>query len=312
MAYRLRRQETIAQGLRRLARKELRAAHGELRRANPPREEAIHEGRKSVKKARAIVQLIDADGGSGLAGSRKRLGRVNRILSRLRDADAMIEILTKLRDHDARLFSEHTFARVRRRLLSNKRSAMEAAGRDGAWKKVDRQLRKLRRAAKRWRPAHRRFGALAPGIRAAHRRGRKAMARAQKTQRAADFHDWRKQMKTLWYQLRLLEECGPAIRRDVAALHRAESELGDDHNVVVLCAELWKDSSVCGGPLALSRLRQSADRYQCELRRKAVASVQRIYARTSGDCVRGVKRAWKGWQKRGGTRRAERPRRAAV
>jgi hypothetical protein len=233
-------------------------------------------------------------------------------LSRLRDADAMIEVLTKLRDHDARLFSEYTFARLRRRLLSHKRSTRESVGQDGAWKQVDRQLRKLRRAATRWRPAHRRFGALAPGIRAAHRRGRKAMARAQKTQRATDFHEWRKQMKTLWYHLRLLEACGPVIQRDVAALHRAESELGDDHNIAVLCAELSRDASVCGGPIALSRLRQAADRYQCELRRKAVTSVQRIYARTSGSCVRSLKRAWKGWQERGGARRVERPRRAAV
>ena len=36
------------------------------------------------------------------------------------------------------------------------------------------------------------------------------MARARKGQRAADFHEWRKQIKALWYELRLVE--GPSAR----------------------------------------------------------------------------------------------------
>src|SRR4051812_6805516 len=96
MAYRLRRDESVANGLRRLGRKEPGAAAVELRRTTPPADEAIHDARKSVKKARAILQVIDADDGSGLSGCRKRLRSVNRTLSALRDADAMIEVLTKL------------------------------------------------------------------------------------------------------------------------------------------------------------------------------------------------------------------------
>src|SRR5262249_20432515 len=42
MAYRLRRDESIPTGLRRLARKELSAASEELRRGDPPSDEAIH------------------------------------------------------------------------------------------------------------------------------------------------------------------------------------------------------------------------------------------------------------------------------
>src|SRR5262249_61758788 len=98
-------------------------------------DEAIHEARKSVKKVRAILELIEPDGVRA-AKSQKRLRTVNRILSGLRDADAMMEILAKLSSRSPRLFSEHTFARIRRRLLSHKRSAMEVAQRKGAWKKV--------------------------------------------------------------------------------------------------------------------------------------------------------------------------------
>ena len=109
-------------------------------------------------------------------------------------------------------------------------------------------------AAKRWSPAHRGFRALSPGIAVTHRQGRKAMARAQKRQDAPDFHEWRKQIKALWYALRLIEYSSRAIRRDVSVLHRAETWLGDEHNAVVLCAELSKDAAICGGPVALDRV----------------------------------------------------------
>jgi len=312
MAFRLRPRESIKRGLRRLATKELQSARDALRQTAPPRDDAIHEARKSVKKVRAIVQLLEADGGSGLNDSQTRLQRVNRALSRLRDADAMGEILAKLRSKDARLVSEHTFARVRRRLSSHKREAMEAADREGTWKKVEKHLRKARQAAKGWRPGHRGFGALASGIHALHRSGRKALARARKREGAADFHEWRKQIKALWYELRLLEGCTRTIRRDVDALHRAETWLGDDHNVVVLCAELSKDASVCRGLIDLDRLRLVADRYQCELRKKAIASTRRIYARKSRQYVRTVKRAWKLWRRSETDRHTRRQRRKAA
>ncbi len=312
MAFQLRREESVADGLRRLAKKELRSARDTLRRTSPSRDEAVHEARKSVKKVRAILQLVKTDDGSGLAKSQNQLRVVNRALSRLRDTDVILETLAKLRARNPQLFSEHTFARLRRRLAAEKRRAYDTAQRKGLWKKVDRELRNLRRAAKRWHSAHRRFGALAPGIRRTFRRGRTAMTRALTRQTAADFHEWRKQLKALWYELRLIDACSRTVHRDVAALHRAETLLGDDHNVVVLCAELSKDASVCDGAVDRKALRLAADRYECDLRERAVATVQRIYERTPRDYVRTVKRAWKSWQRTRTVRRPKRSRRAAA
>jgi len=189
--------------------------------------------------------------------------------------------------------SEHAFARLRRWLSGCKQSAMDAAKRDDAWTAVERRLKKVRSGAKRWRPSHPRFGALAAGIRSAHKRGRKALAQAKDSGGAADFHEWRKEMKALWYSLRLVEGCATGIRKDVEQLHHAERWLGDDHNLVLLCAELSKDASVCGGPLELDRVRLAVDRYQKVLRGQAMAATRRIYAQKSAAYVRSVKRAWK-------------------
>ncbi len=46
-----------------------------------------------MKKTRAILQVVGADNGQGLAKSAKRLRAINRRLSALRDADVMLETL---------------------------------------------------------------------------------------------------------------------------------------------------------------------------------------------------------------------------
>src|SRR5262245_14349822 len=290
MAFRLRKTESVAEGLRRLARKELRSARVRLRRAHPPSVEAVHEARKSVKKVRAIERVIADDGGRRLDDSGKRLRSASRRLSALRDADVMVESLAMLRQKYPQVLSEHTFALVRRRLLAHAANVSDAAAHDGTWKKVDRTLRAVRKCAKRWRPSHRGFGALAPGIQSTHRRGREALARAQRRGRAADFHEWRQEMKTLWYELRLVEGSSAAVRRDVRALHHAETWLGDDHNLAVLCAELFEDHSLAHGQIDTKRLQCAADAHQRHLREKAIAQVVAMYNVTSGAFMRRVRR----------------------
>jgi CHAD domain-containing protein len=312
MAFCIRPRESIAHGLRRLAKKELASACEQLLRTKRPDDEAIHEARKSVKKVRAIIHLIETDDGRGLRRATKRLRAANRRLSQTRDADAMLVTLQKLLGRRRHLLSEHTLARVHRQLVDHKNAVAQAAARQGSWKEVAEELRRVRAVAKRSSPAHRRFGALAPGLRVTHRRGRKAMARALQRQRDVDFHEWRKQIKALWYELRLIEDSGARIHRDVEALNRAETLLGDDHDVVVLCAYLSGGQSFGEDSLEFQRLKRTVDRYQQELRRKAIARTKVIYAAPTGAWVREVKRQWKNWDQRNrADRSADQSRRSA-
>ena len=293
MAFRLTVNQSVAAGLRRVAREELNSLSKHLSGAAPPRGEAIHEVRKSVKKLSAILQVVDADNGRGLAKDANRLHTIHHRLSALRDADVMLDTLRKLRVKDRRILTEQCFARVQRRLSSHKKLAMKAARRKRTWRRIARSLRKVRRDARHWTPRHRQFGSLAAGIRRTHQQGRKAMARAEGRQRAADFHNWRKQVKALWYELRLLEGSTPRVRRDVQALHRAEAWLGDEHNVVVLCAELAKDEPHGESRIDLDRVRLAGDRYQSELRTKALAITKRIYERKPREYAEAIRREWK-------------------
>ena len=102
MAFQLKTDRAVAREVRRLARKELESARKALMRAPRPADEAIHDARKSVKKVRAILHLVETDGGHGLSGSRKRLRAVSRTLSDLRDATAMIDTFETLAHEHAR------------------------------------------------------------------------------------------------------------------------------------------------------------------------------------------------------------------
>lgn len=293
MAFRLHPDEPVADGLRRLATNALKCARDVLEQAPPPHDEGIHEARKRLKKVRAILQLIDSDDGRGLKKSRKRLRRINRTLSPLRDRDAMLEILKKLSDQDPQLFGEHAYARLRHRLLADKQAAMRAADEKGALEDIDRELRALRREVKEWRTAHRKSGALEAGLLTTYRRGRKAMADVREHPDADRFHKCRKALKRLKYQLRLVEDASPRIKKDVAALDAAESALGDDHNVVVLCRELSKEPSLSNR----KRIEGAATRYQARLRRDALARVKLVYARPARDFVGDVVDDWRRWQR---------------
>jgi CHAD domain-containing protein len=223
VSFELKPREQVNRGLRRLVRKELRGARRALDAKHPPTPDSIHEARKSLKKVRAIVALIDADDGRGVGRAKKRLRKIGRTLSRVRDADAMFEIVAKLHRIAPRLLDAPSLKALRTWLAGRRSAALAAAGKKNTWHRVEDDLQTLRRKAKRWRPSHRAFGALSRGIADSLQRGKKALARARKHRRADDFHRWRKQIKSLWYELRLLGPAAARVARDVRALHRAET-----------------------------------------------------------------------------------------
>jgi CHAD domain-containing protein len=312
LPFRLRRDEkSVPDGLRRLATKQLRQALVELDKPRRPEDEALHKARTRVKKVRALLHLVEADRGRHLSDSKKRLRAVNGHLSKLRDADATLEVFDKIKDANRHLMSEHAFARVRGMLSRHKQEAVRKAQRDRSRENAAITIRTLQKSVKHWRQSHDGFGGLAAGLRTTHRRGRKAMERALKSEQAGDFHEWRKQIKTLWYELRLLEACGTGIQKDIQALDRAEGMLGDDHNTVVMGERLF-DDTMSRPDADLEKLRCAVEKFQRRLRRQAVGTIRRIYGVPSRAYVQRIKNAWKRWHRASTSRARRNPRIAAA
>jgi hypothetical protein len=105
-------------------------------------------------------------------------------------------------------------------------------------------------------------------------------------------HAWRKRVKDLWYQERLLASVGgPAIRGQAKDLHRLADLLGDHHDLGVLRRRLTDDplpvAADVDGIVGLIEHRQA------ELEGEAVALGSRIYDEKPGAFVRRMRSAWR-------------------
>ena len=117
------------------------------------------------------------------------------------------------------------------------------------------------------------------------------MERARATGQSATLHRWRKELKTLWYQLRLAKPLTPGVAPLVADLKRLETELGDEHNLVVLAATLRACRDLRTMRADIRRIDRLAARMRQPLRRHAFALGRRLYARTPEAFVRWIRRS---------------------
>ena len=65
MAYQLRSDESVPEGMGRIVREEFKSAAGQLKSRNgAKRDEAIHQARKSIKKIRGVLRLVQPELGT--------------------------------------------------------------------------------------------------------------------------------------------------------------------------------------------------------------------------------------------------------
>ena len=264
VAYRLKADEPVGKGLKRVVRKELRSAIAQLDGGDPS-DDAIHEARKSIKKVRAVLQLVGNQLDAKTA--REHLRRAAHFLSPLRDAEALLETNQAL---CARKRAElvPTCRALATKLGRDKARVRQKAERRGAIRKAVRAMQRVMHVV-RDRPWHHIDSRdLIAEIRRSYKRARRRMKRSSVAADSGAFHVWRKRVKTLWYGLRLLERRF-TIGRQVQTLKRLETELGDDHNLAVLRTRIEKGDRV-NGSTATPVVRAIAhDQHQ--LRRSALA-----------------------------------------
>src|SRR5258705_11315646 len=98
MAFILRPRKAIGEEFRRVARQELGRAAASLRGARASSK--VHDARKRVKKVRAVVKLMGEAHKGPWTKADKRLRTAGRVLSDLRDSDAIVETFDGLRQRN--------------------------------------------------------------------------------------------------------------------------------------------------------------------------------------------------------------------
>jgi CHAD domain-containing protein len=187
----------------------------------------------------------------------RALRDAGRALSGARDADVLVETVEKLGE-----YFDVPYKVTRNRLAKQPRPALDPA------RHAD-TLRALAASADRWAIEG---DVVVAGIRRTYARGRDAFRLADRDPTAEHLHEWRKRVKDLWYQQRLLQEAWPGVLKAEAAEAKALSKLlGDDHDLAVLAEQLDTD----GDP---QDLRELIDRRRGELLESVRALGRRVYA----------------------------------
>lgn len=263
----------------------LAAAVPALTGAPASQDRVVHDLRTATKRARALVRLFGV-----LLG--RTVGRAEN--ARLRDAARALAGTREISVARALL------RRLRRKHGGRNRAAIEAAllglGRlaattPAAFEKhtaMQRARDTLHRTVRRLRgisASEANSGAaIEAGLLATHRRCRKQMNRARATGDAAEFHEWRKLVKRLFYQLQLpgLAESKPA-RRLVRKLDALQERLGDAHDVHALAALLGTQPAGLGGAASAARLLRLLAKRERRLHARCLRLGAKLFAgRTAG------------------------------
>jgi CHAD domain-containing protein len=280
MAYRLRTDESVAHGLKRVVMKELSAAVDTLSIPTAS-DEDIHEVRKSIKKVRAVLQLVENE--IDVSDALDDLRTAGHLLAPLRDADALVGNAKALCARHGRPLSAKACVALSRR-LSEKRTRLRGAA-DRVKKRAAQSLADTWRSADGWNWDKIGQSDFQERLRRQYKRARRGMLKSRDSNQAERFHTWRKRIKTLWYGMRLLQS-HVGLGRQLTDLKRLESWLGEDHNLAVLRRHIVRTDGAAGA----SQLRGLVEQRQKGLRRKALALAARRFSETPKRFSRRVQR----------------------
>ncbi len=293
-AYRLKPDESAAEGLRRVAHGRAEKAVTRLRKGEPDElGEAIHGARKDLKKIRAVLRLARGElGAKAFRAENRRYRDAGRLLSASRDAEVKLETLKGL---EARFGGELPLAPALAwgEALAADQEAIAGDSEELA-ARVAGAVEKIESGAERipdWRLDGDSWELIEPGLDRTYRDGREALAAAREGRRDVQVHELRKRAKDLWYDLRLLAGSWPGLLDPSAEqAHELSELLGDHHDFAVLAADLGTRVGVVAERDAIAAL---IARRQEELLDQALALGERIYAEKPKAFRRRLRAYWR-------------------
>jgi CHAD domain-containing protein len=278
MGFRLKLREPLSDGLKRVFREQIDAALRLCRHPAKERGVTVHEVRKHLKKLRAAMRLaLDEVGKSQHKREDRCVREIGRLVSDLRDAQVRLQTLIRLRDEATKKSEENPFPRIEE-LLSLERESFSAAF--SGWQKQ--AIPKLERAGERlakWPLDRISWKQICGAVEKIYKHGQRGLAKTIKKPVPENFHAWRKRVKDLWYQLRILQPLNRTVFEEMA--HDADvlgELLGLQHDFDFLMERLEKESSDEALRDELAQLQKLIHKRGRRLCRDALELGRRFYA----------------------------------
>jgi hypothetical protein len=277
---------------------------------------AVHGARKNLKKSRSLLRLTR----SGLPAQTYReemrlLSDCARSLSRSRDADALVATLAALGERYVGQIPAVTFDALQASLAHAHPpagglpdEAQVAGGPPAGGPAVEAQaveaqadpdvigeaeiLRAARVRIETWPTQHLTWDGVVYDLSRSYARGRKRFSGAQKHPTVENLHDWRKRVKDLWYQQRLLQGAWPGpLKAYAKQAHELSELLGDDHDLAVLGLALQREPAIQQSvPADIDAVIGLAAHRREELQAQAFLLGERVYSERTKAFSRRMKR----------------------
>ena len=308
MPYRLEANETIALGMRRLLFERVQQIMVDLTDQPKGRDKGVHDARKNCKRIREAYRLIRDEIGKKLYVQENiRFRDSARLLAGARDSWVMIRTLDKLVAAHIDQLPAQAFSGIRQKLteqyettlareLENQTTIpaiLEIMG-EACFQIDNLPIQKED------------FSAFRPSIQRVYARGRRAMRLAYTQPSSEVFHEWRKRVKYLWYQLEILEALWPNVLAQLAdELHSLSEYLGDDHDLAVLRSRILDASAGFENERELLILVQLIDQERLELEALARPLGERLYFDPPKIFTRRLETYWQAWQAEDEKRQSE-------
>lgn len=297
MAYRFKSDESVPDNVRRIVTEEVESATSLLdQKGSGQRDKAVHEARKSVKKVRGLLRLMEPELGKTFREENRRFRDIGRQLSQIRDAAAMLETFDHILEERKAALNGNGFAELRRGLKRDKEAIENELDVAKVVERASGTLRSTSPRLKNWPLKDDGFKSVGIGLKQVYKAGRRALAKVERKSNPAGFHELRKRVKEHWYHVRLLESTWTEVMKaHEASLKDLEKWLGNDHNLVVLRKKLDANPSEFGNPEETKLFLAIAQQYQSELRAKSISLGQRIYANKPKQFTREMSKLWDAW-----------------
>ena len=291
MPFRFKRKESVTKAVRRLCCERLDDALGLLEKGGHL--EAVHDVRRDIKKLRAVLRLVRPGIGEAAYGeATDTLRKAADRLDAMRDAQVRLAALEELAKRSNGQIPRHSLPKIQNALRQSCRAEEQKLGPTvGSVKNILLQARQqlgcLKVKPNSWK-------AVGPGLKKIYRRGRKALELAEREPSPENFHEWRKRVKDLAHQLRLVCPARPGkLKSRTAELDRLGDLLGDDHDLFMLREFVGKQQLHEKAPLE----KVIAGR-QDKLRSEALKLGVSFYTKKPSRFCRPVGNGWKRWRDR--------------
>lgn len=277
MAFTVEPKHAVSKQLLRAVRSQLKGAIAALDEGDQPISERVHDVRTSLKKVRAVLQLVAREANGAGRRSRRRLRAIGREVSAVRDAGVLLETADSLFRELGLTLSEQqaTHARLEQQL----QHATRRLERPRHARSLKARLRAERRATKQWTPTRHVWREVGAGLEASYRRARSAMQEAYRQDTAECFHEWRKSVKAHRYQRQLLAAMWPESEQgQLTELERLGDILGQDHDLFMLRQALAERVVSLAHEADYATVVAAIDERHARLRHEAAPLGERLFA----------------------------------